>query len=191
MGRLTTIKTLLAAGAMTVGAGAASAATISVVDGTTVKGMIDCGGGCMGLFNGSLNGTSATFYPQPSGGQNADHVRNYLASLTTEEIPTLAIRSDLGEDTLDGQNDGSNATFSSLGVWVAFKLGNNYAFVKNVSGSSLTYSWTQSSGPAGGAAGLSNITEIGVIPLPAAGWLLFSGLGALGIAGYRRRKQDA
>ena len=188
---LGTLKTLLAAGALAVSAGAASAATISVVDGATTKGTIDCGGGCEGLFDGSLSDMFATFYPQPAGGQNADHVRNYLATLTTEEIPTLAIRSDLGEGTLDGLSDDSNATFSSLAVWVAFKLGNNYAFVKNVSGSSLTYSWTKSSGSDGDGAGLSNITEIGVIPLPAAGWLLLGGLGALGAVARRKRRKAA
>ena len=60
-----------------------------------------------------------------------------------------------------------------------------HILIKNLTANN-TFTWTNID-----AAGLSGVDGFGVIPLPAAGWLLLGGLGALGFVGHRRRKQAA
>lgn len=168
---------------------AEASTTIYVVDDETEFGTIVCSGACKGLLDDgsprTLSGSRADIFSQPGGGQDADKVADYLRSLTDVTF-TDGIRSNMGGGILDGAgNNDDEASLTSGAEWIAFKFGTNYAFLKNVSASEITYTWTKKDGK-----GLSNVTEFGavnVIPLPAAGWLLLGGLGALGVLGRWRR----
>ena len=187
---LTTFRSLAAAGLLALGfAGAASAATINVLDsGDVQRGEVTCSAACSGLDTGPVFGSIARIYPQPAGGQDPDDVAVFLNSIAGTTF-TTGLRTNLGTGVLAGQSDES-ATFFTTALWVALKLGNNYAFIRNDSPGTLRLEWDKTGS---GGFGLSNITEFGtaVIPLPAGGLLLLTALGGLGIAARRRRKAQA
>ncbi len=76
--------------------------------------------------------------------------------------------------------------FMALGL----KQGNHFALFQLDPTKPLSGTWA-TSGPGGSTNALSHASAFYVIPLPAAGWLLLGGLGALGALGSRRRKQAA
>lgn len=181
------------------GAAPAAVVTLDAVQGDELAGEITCSDSCLGLYgleDPTLSDSFATVFPQPPGGrggQSPDRVADFLSSLADTDFET-GTRTDLGAGELAGDTDES-ASFSTDALWVALKLGANYAIVQNTSGSSISISWSKLA--SGGGFGLSNITEFGevdgggggtpeVIPLPATALLLLGGLGGLAAVGRRR-----
>jgi hypothetical protein len=73
--------------------------------------------------------------------------------------------------------------FDSGALYIVLKIGNFEIFVKNTSGGSQTYTYAGTEG-----LGLSHYTTFGdPIPVPAALWLMGSGLAGLGFAGRRKK----
>ena len=82
--------------------------------------------------------------------------------------------------------DGEAIEFTSSAEYLVLKVGNSpdLAVIRNGSANNL-FTYTNFPGAGGG---LSHVTEVGVVPLPAAGFLLVGALGGLAAAGRRRRK---
>ena len=89
--------------------------------------------------------------------------------------------------------DGNTFTFTSLPqltLFVSFKQGPEWDLWRVpqafLDGTQSSFEITHTLGN-----DTSHISTFGVIPLPAAGWLLLGGLGALGALGHRRRRAAA
>lgn len=144
---------------------------------------------------GTLSETLATLFSfNPNNEASEVKVLNALAG-TSFAATDASIKWDADEGEIDPTD------FSFTSKYFAIKTGAGTAFFENVGGGALSLSWGT---VAGGGGGLSHLTQIWVfeappididpdpsaapIPLPAAGWLLIGGLGAL--AAVRRRRKS-
>lgn len=119
---------------------------------------------------GTLSDTLAQLY----NGQPADETDEGL------RLSTL-VGSDVGPGT---KYDPPSNPFDSSAEYIVLKIGPYAVFIKNTSGGSQTYTYSDAR-----MLGLSHYTEFGdaVIPLPAAAWLMLAGLGGLGFASRRKK----
>ncbi|MFN3262937.1 MAG: VPLPA-CTERM sorting domain-containing protein [Pikeienuella sp.] len=102
---------------------------------------------------------------------------------------TLPLETFVGADKTD-MGGVESVTFSSMAAYILFKIGGgqdmSVALIRNISGGEIDITFTKLAG----SNGLSHINEFGTstaVPLPAAGWLLLTGLAGLGFAAKRRR----
>jgi hypothetical protein len=156
------------------------------------RGSLSCEFACEGLLSNLASGIYSQNVPNvstASGWSVSAADLFYLAnnSLATELAFVNAV---VDPDFLTGtKTDGTGGSmiFTSMAEYILIKIGASpdMALIHNTSGVSQTYTYTAFSGE---GAGLSHYTEFGgtEIPLPAAGFLLFAGLGAL--AALKRRK---
>lgn len=125
---------------------------------------------------GTLSSTSAGVYDGTPSGENAEAAR--LSTLTG-----------LAFTGASGLRSVSNppTTFATVREWLVMKLGNDSIFIRNTSGGALTIAYASTPGA---GSGLSHYTEFGgVVPLPAAAWMMLAGIG--GLAAARGRKKQA
>ena len=165
-------KTVLAAAALLV-ATSVNAATVSINGGGTVTCDLDCSvlvdeSGTFGDPGNLFTGPSGTAYgPGNPVDQEVEWLNDVVGGSYSESDAT--------------KTDGGDGYITSA-LYVILKLGNDYTILRNDSGGDIEWSYVAA---AGAGAGLSHSTTVGVVPLPAAGFLLLAGLG--GLALVRRR----
>ena len=199
------LKTLAAAAfAVVAFAGTSSAATIDLEysnpGSDTVRATLSCTKGCEAWFI-SGDDYSAELYSKgfwdpdkgtivsrgilgDGGNDNNDGTRVAITNKILGTSFSLADRSETG---------GSGANWTSSAQYLLVWIGTQgqpsesfrYAFIKNFAANNY-FTWT---GEPGGGGSKSGYDGFGVIPLPAAGWLLLAGVG--GLAAMRRRKKAA
>lgn len=170
--------------------GAAQSADANTVHDILIDGgekAIDCSlPGCKGVLeDGSLSTSEAFAFDKP-GNANETSITNLLNStLDPNTNFSPGTRTNLGNGVLSSCSD-TSCTFNSSAAFVALKIGNEIAFISNMTGGEVDLTFTKISG----SGGLSNITEIGqatVIPVPAPLILLMSAVGGIGLLARRRR----
>ena len=190
-------------GAMSVGS--ASAVTVMSIgdaaldDSFTVNATITCELGCRGwvfdgapnrdeIGDGSWSGDYASLFNSVQG-QGGSSLTNYLPLINAVLGDGSFVLGDLtrtdveGSLRFDGDPDGT-ISFTTDSRYFFMTMGENprIALFENFAlGNTITFT-------KGEGTGLSHITEVGVIPLPAAGWLLLTALG--GMAVMRRRRKE-
>ena len=175
-------KTLGAAAAIAFTFGAGQAAAVSIVnvnDGATKLGTLTCPLGCLGFIGvGTLSPTEALIF-DASPPTEANEVAQLNALAGTNFTVADASKEDNG-----------NIPFTISTEYFVLKFGGGpgtQAFFKNLFGpQEMTYA-----AESGVGGGLSHKTSVGdpvnPVPLPAAGWMLLAGAGALVAAGRRRK----
>jgi hypothetical protein len=120
---------------------------------------------------GTLSSTDAHLYTGNPAGEANEAAR----------LNTLAGTSFLGTDAT--RTDPPPALpFSTLALYIVLKVGDAAIYLKNTSGGLLSIDYAGAPG-----LGLSHVTEFGVIPLPAAFWLMGAGLAGLSFAAPRKK----
>lgn len=168
--------------------GAAASANTITIGGTAT---ITCTPSCQAIVGGSVNDVMGPGFGTPSGtpgslSSTTGDLYQFSPSNPVETAGALNILAGTNFAT-GAQTDAggvNNLSFTTLAQWVAFKLGAGSFFIFNSAGTPLQISYAKN-GLRGG--GLSNYTEFGQIPLPAAVWLMGAGLAGLAFA-QRRRK---
>jgi hypothetical protein len=154
-------------------------------------GSLTCNGAAAGACQAFTGGGGSATGAGPTGlgilsGTNADTYAGAPAS-ESDEAARLNILAGTSFSGLDGDRTDDtpdNLTFTTLSAWVVLKIGPVNIFIRNISGGLLEIAYTSSQGR-----GLSHYTEFGVVPLPAAGWLMLAGVA--GLFGAQRRKKVA
>lgn len=123
-------------------------------------------------------------------GSNAQSEANEAVLLNNITGTTAFV---VGDMSRTGGNSGS-MTFLLDRLYAVIKIGAGHVILRNDANTSISVAWAAASGAGGG---LSHYTLAGdipppnPIPLPAAAWLLLSGMGGLGVMGWRKRRQVA
>ena len=199
MKSLDTFKTLLAAGALAVSAGAASASTVQCPAANTAG--VDryfelsgvAGASCFDFgTQANVQGQFGTWYPQyePLAETGKDGFSDVIDNINTVNADNNLQKGFEGTFNFTapaGYFDfiilfkaglpGLNASWAAFRVPGSFEYGG--WFIRLADGSVATQNE------------LSGVSVWAQIPLPAAGWLLLGGLGALGFAARRKRKMVA
>ena len=121
-----------------------------------------------------------------TGNSNTDRttfVNNVLGLTAPDAFVEQWESSDSGAPGADLSISGSSWTSSALYFLAWGGEEPRYVLIKNLSANN-TFTWD-----AGTGSGLSGVDGFGVIPLPAAGWLMLSVLGLGGLVAHRKRKQ--
>ena len=201
MKSLDTMKTLMAAGALAVSAGAVSASTLTPIAGSScstdptsfvIGSEPAFSMPCEGIFDGNpsntINANTEAF--GITGWMEIVKVDDAAPSPATKNGITLTVNV-LG----DTHGTWSVSEWPSFPyIMVALKGGPTFSLFKIDPSKGLSGTWDTASLQTGGGdlePGLSNVTVWAAIPLPAAGWLLLAGLGALGAAARRQRRKAA
>lgn len=194
------LKYSVAAVSVALGLAALPAAANVVTIGSPGVGTVTCNGATAGQCQGFILGGGSTAVPGtgPTGPGSLSNTQAYLydgspASPTVEagRLDTLlgqAVGTTPAAAQIAGSgnsNGNPDDTFVTSALYILLKIGNNDVFIKNTSGGALTVQYDSFPGT---GTGLSHHSEFGsVVPVPAALWLMISGLAGLGFAG--RRKQ--
>lgn len=193
---------LTAAGVLAFLAGSAAATTLNFSNpgSDTERAEVTCTLGCEAWYisgedytdgdwsNGFWNIPDGTLFSRgivPGGNDNNPGSRLAVTNLALGESYTDLDRTETGGDA---QTWTSSA--ETLLVWIGTQGQPSdsfrYAFIRNYSANN-EFTW---SGLPGGGGDKSGYDGFGVIPLPAAGWMLLAGIGGLA-AMKRRKKADA
>jgi hypothetical protein len=192
MFRSDSLKTMLAAGALAVVAGGASAATVLTVDDeypgvSPFAGTATCSETCEGLVAvgpsvWATDGAKLFTVHPPNDSIQRDFVNGATGNLFG-----------IGNKTELEEGEGANYSFFTDALYILMKIGGGSELatflIHNTFGKGLEITWNQVDG---GGNGLSHYTEFGEartppIPVPAAGFLLIGALG--GLAALRRRRR--
>jgi hypothetical protein len=188
------MKTLALIAALAAGAFLSTAANANLITVSGTSHSLTCNGATAGQCQGMVGGSLTVSGNAVTGG-SAGSFSNTLADLYSigksdeaneaAALNVLAGTNFTGTDGVRTPGSGGDMTFSTLALYVVMKLGNEWIFIKNLTGGSLTVAYDA---VGGGGFGLSHFTEFGApqVPLPAAVWLMGAGLAGLGAASRRK-----
>ncbi|MFQ5562138.1 MAG: VPLPA-CTERM sorting domain-containing protein [Parvularculaceae bacterium] len=167
----------------------ASANVISI-DGTaaTVTCTLSCEaftlGGSPGAPTGlgTLSGSDADPYGLANSGEATEIAA--LNTLAGTSFTTADHNKDqVGEGSLSSCS-GDLCSFMTTALYFILKIDGFHTFFKNTSGGEVTITFDKNDVP---SFGLSHVSTIDVVPLPAAFWLMGAGLAGLGFARGRKK----
>ena len=198
------MKAFLTAGVVVAGlAGMAHGTTITTANGTAscyavgTMNSVACRGYLFGVGGdndvpGILSGSLADVWDiKEVTGSPANSENNEANLLNAVTGSTMFVGGDM--DKVGG--NGGSQTFLLDQLYVLLKIGAGHVIIRNDADEAIDIAWL-----AGTSGGLSHHTQAGdlggginppPIPLPAAAWLLLSGIGGLGVMGWRKRRADA
>jgi hypothetical protein len=160
------------------------AASINILDGAALKGVLSFAnaGAVLGFTApATLSATEAQLFAvTPSSEANET---NYLnTTLLASPQAVFASKYDLTPN-----DDDSNFMFQVSSLYFLLKLGNESAYFKNTTGGTLDLRFAKQ----GQGSGLSHISELNAVPIPAAAWLFGSALAAFGFIGRKKAMNQA
>ena len=156
------------------------AATITIDDTSPATFSLTCPSGCVGILaDGSESPTTSAGVE--IGSANEGNIASYLSSIGISADAADVTKFDLGTGGLGGSGSDSNFSFDVVAGYFFTKYATFTAFFYTDTDQRVTFAKS-----GGGKGGLSNYGTVNEVPIPAAGFLLLGGLGALGL--MRRRK---
>lgn len=169
----------------------AAANTISIGGGvasiTCSDGVGDPDNDCETIIGGSLTSPTSAGSTSTTTGDLYD----VSPSSAANEAAALNILTGTTSFTTGAQTAGDGSlsfTFTTVAEWVLVKLGKAGSFFIHNTADVMTLT-VNFLGTDGTGTGFSHYTEFGVVPLPAAFWLMGAGLAGLGFARGRERKK--
>lgn len=161
-----------------------TAAATSGAGGTDLRGTVTCTLACSSLYY------TAGAYDFGNPGEMFDGPTNSGDANEAIWVNSVLGTSFTGTNVAANYQNNGNA-YVSAALYIIMKVGNtpDYLMIRNDSGVSQTFSFSQAAGSKGGLSHSYSLgTPISTVPLPAAGFLLFGALGGLGFVARRRRK---
>lgn len=165
--------------AMTLTAGAAAANTVYIDDGYPATFSVECPDGCLGVVRDGpphLDPDKADAFNLSNASEAT--IASTLSSLVMKTFETSVIQK------YDVSGDGTDYAFDVTPGYFFTKYGQLTAFFFTDTAQNVTF---LKNGKGPGELSNYGTAGVGVIPLPAAGWLMVAGLGGLAAARARRR----